>query len=181
MFNLLSLKNLQKRSTNQSIVYSRRLAFSKAVAQKQEKTKQTIFVSTKKHKPIICVSEYGDLLNVKPLTNLKNADGKEDLRQVFMVDDNTEHKKLLKKLDHNPKAFFLFHPQGHYANAMSIYSALKRTLDTKYYGTAKKKTKKAQEMADDPEKVSFKGTPFHSCEIPYEVFHMNRRTKLTIK
>ena len=98
-----------------------------------------------------------------------------------MVDDNTDHKNLLKKLDHNPKAFFLFHPQGHYANAMSIYTALKRSLDTKYYGTAKKKTKKAQEMADDPEKVSFKGTPFHSCEIPYEVFHMNRRTKLTMK
>lgn len=31
------------------------------------------------------------------------------------------------------------------------------------------------------EQVSFKGTPFHTCEIPYDVFHMQRRTKLTIK
>ena len=35
------------------------------------------------------------------------------------------------------------------------------------------------DAADEP--ISFKGTPFHACEIPYEVFHIQRRTKLTIK
>ena len=64
----------------------------------------------------MCISEYGDLLNVKPMTKLQKtpSDGqsgpKEDLRQVFMIDDNTDHKNLLKKMNHNPKAFFLFNP-----------------------------------------------------------------------
>ena len=44
-----------------------------------------------KHQPIMLISEYGDLLNVKPMTKLKPvpAQGaKEDLRQVYMVSDN---------------------------------------------------------------------------------------------
>ncbi len=63
---------------------------------------------------------------------------KEDLRQVFMIDDNTDQKNLMKKMDHNPKAYFLFKPEGHYANAMSIYSALKRNIDAKYFGINRK-------------------------------------------
>ena len=84
-----------------------------------------------KFKPVMCISEYGDLLNVKPMTKLQkiSSGGKEDLRQVFMINDNYDHKNLLKKMNHNPKALFLFNPEGHYANAMAIYSALKRSLD----------------------------------------------------
>ena len=70
------------------------------------------------------------------------AGSKEDLRQVFTISDNCDHKNLLKKMDHNPKAFFLFNPEGHYTNAMSIYAALKRSLDAKYYGTMSSKKKK---------------------------------------
>ena len=83
----------------------------------------------------MCISEYGDLLNVKPMTKLQKISsgsaggGKEDLRQVFMINDNYDHKNLIKKMNHNPKALFLFNPEGHYANAMAIYSALKRSLD----------------------------------------------------
>jgi len=64
-------------------------------------------------------------------------------------------------MDHNPKAYFLFSPNGHYSNAMAIYSALKRNLDAKYFGT-NRKSKKHIDMGPDfePEKVSFKGTPF---------------------
>ena len=51
-----------------------------------------------------------------------------------MIDDNFDHRNLIKKMNHNPKALFLFSPEGHYANAMSIYTALKRALDIKYYG-----------------------------------------------
>ena len=91
-----------------------------------------------KYEPIICVSEYGDLINVRPMTKLRRVSkakgAREDLRQVFMIDDNTDQKNLLKKMNHNPKAFFLFNPESHYANAMSIYSALKKSLDKKYYG-----------------------------------------------
>ena len=70
------------------------------------------------------ISEYGDLLNVKPMTKLKpvTKEGiKEDLRQVFMINSNSDAKNLLKKMDHNPKAYFLFNPEGHYINGISLY------------------------------------------------------------
>ena len=73
-------------------------------------------------------------------------------------------------------------PEGHYVNAMTIYTALKRSLEQKYYGGGTKK--KHKKYLDDDEKiedVSFKGTPFHNCEIPYEVFNISRRTKIIIK
>ena len=56
------------------------------------------FSSVNKHarlKPIMLVSEYGELLNVRPMTKLKPADGKQDLREVIMVDDNTDTKTLV--------------------------------------------------------------------------------------
>ena len=60
-----------------------------------------------------------------------------------MLHDNSDAKSLLKKMDHNPKAYFLFSPEGHYINAMTLYSAVKRQLDQKYYGMGKvKKTEK---------------------------------------
>ena len=74
------------------------------------------------------------------------------MRQVFMINDNMDHKNLLKKMNHNPKAYFLFDPKGNYANAMSIYSALKRTLDTKYYGKPKPKPEKVYaDVGEDEE------------------------------
>ena len=100
-----------------------------------------------------------------------------------MLDDNSDSKSLLKKMNHYPKAYFLYNPEGHYSNAMALYQAVKRTLDQKYYGMDKKKRtpRYADGDEDGDAKVSFKGTPFHTCEIPYDVFHMNRRTKLFIK
>lgn len=102
-----------------------------------------------------------------------------------MIDDNTDHKNLIKKMNHNPKAYFMVNPTSHYANAMSIYTAFKRALDAKYYGAGvKKKNQKnyaGETPGEEPEKVNFRGTPFHKCEIPYDVFHMHRRTKHTIK
>ena len=43
------------------------------------------------------------------------------------------------------------------------------------------KVKKTEKFGEQDKPVSFKGTPFHGCKIPYDVFHMHRRTKLTIK
>ena len=40
----------------------------------------------------------------------------------------------MKKMNHNPKAYFLINPESHYVNAMTIYTALKRSLEQKYYG-----------------------------------------------
>ena len=100
-----------------------------------------------------------------------------------MIDDNSDAKSIVKRMNHHPKAYFLVNPQSHYANSMAIYTALKRNLDAKNYGVTKKKGPKSfiDSTPGEPEKISFKGTPFHQCEIPYDVFHMSRRTKLTIK
>jgi Methyltransferase domain len=102
-----------------------------------------------------------------------------------MISNNTDIKSLMKKMDHNPKDFFLFDPKGHYFNSLSIYKALKRALTEKYYGRERKKTKKDWQNINDtdesPKIHSYKGTAFSNCQIPYELFHLNRRTKLTIK
>lgn len=63
------------------------------------------------------VSEFGELLNLKPMTKLqpiKTIRQESDLRQVIMIDDNTDVKTLIKKMNHNPKAYFLYNPLGHY-------------------------------------------------------------------
>ena len=99
-----------------------------------------------------------------------------------MIGDNQDYKNLIKKMNHNPKAYFLISPDSHYANAMAIYTALKRQLDLKHYRTGSKRKRQSHITADEePESVNFKGTVFHNCDIPYDVFHMSRRTKLTIK
>ena len=126
-------RQLNNRRVNLLNRFEIALFSSGATQAKKSASKRTVVPETTKYKPIVCISEYGDLLNVKPMTKLVPADwakgGKEDYRQVFMIDDNTDHKNLIKKMNHNPKAFFLFNPQGNYANAMSIYTALKRSLD----------------------------------------------------
>ena len=113
------------------------------------------------------MSEYGDLLNVKPMTkpkylkkdtprkatsNFENEDMtnikqkpkpqlQEDLRKTFLINDNTSEKDLLKKMHHYPTAYFLFDPEGHYVNAMGLHEALRKNLTSKYYGAEKKKQK----------------------------------------
>jgi hypothetical protein len=61
--------------------------------------------------PTYCVSEYGDLLNIKPLTKPPT---KEDFREVIMLDDNSDVASVQKKMNHNPRAYFLFSPKGHW-------------------------------------------------------------------
>jgi len=62
------------------------------------------------------VSEYGELLNLKPMTKLQPINEKKtsDIREVIMIDDNTDVKTIIKKMNHNPKAYFLYKPLGHY-------------------------------------------------------------------
>ena len=100
-----------------------------------------------------------------------------------MVGDNQDVKGLVKKMNHNPKAFFLYNPQGNYVNAMSLYKSLQKTINEKYYGAVKKKKSKsnlAEDHEQDEKPSSFKGTVFAECVLPYDVFHMNRRTKNTV-
>lgn len=105
-----------------------------------------------------------------------------DNREVHMVNDNTDHKTLLKKMDHNPKAYFLFNPEkGHYRNALVLYNACKRQLQRKYYGLGTVKETDRLLSEEEAIKKAFKGTQFAKCSLPYEVFHLHRRTKLAMK
>ena len=95
------------------------------------------------------VSEYGDLLHLRPYARARtHKTGKVDLREVKIIGDNTDAKSLLKQLNANPSAHFLFDPaKGHYANARTLYLALKRLLEERHYGHLdKKQTEKLVEQ-----------------------------------
>ena len=85
------------------------------------------------------VSEYGELLNVKPMIKTKPEI---QYREVQMIGDNTEAKTLLKKLHHNPNTYFLFDPKAHFTNAQTLYLAMKKLVNEKYYGRKGKKSKR---------------------------------------
>ena len=93
-------------------------------------------IATNQSRPMLLVSEFGELLNVKPMTKLLPADreARQDLREVIMIDDNTDTRTLEKKMNHHPKAYFLYNPYGHWQNAQSLYSSLKKSLTKKHYG-----------------------------------------------
>ena len=115
------------------------------------------------------VSEYGELVHLKPMIKTKPEI---QYRQVQMIGDNTDTKQLLKKLDHNPTMHFLYDSRGHFTNAQTLYLAMKRQVSQKYY--SRKRGKK------DDEKP-LKGTIFEKCNLPSELFNINRRVKMNIK
>lgn len=92
-----------------------------------------------KKKPVMVVSEYGELLNVRPMIKTKNE---AVLREVQMIGDNTDAKVLLKKLHHSPNTHFLFDPKAHFTNAQTLYLAMKKLVNEKYYGRRGKKAKR---------------------------------------
>lgn len=104
-----------------------------------------------KKKPLILVSEFGELLNVKPMNKTKPE---AQYREVQMIGDNTDAKILLKKLHHNPNAYFLFDPKAHFTNAQTLYLAMKKLVNEKYYGRKGKKSKRksgeSEESAETP-------------------------------
>lgn len=60
------------------------------------------------------MSEYGELINIKPMIKTKNE---AVYREVQMIGDNTDTKGLLKKMHCDPNLFFLYDPKGHFTNA----------------------------------------------------------------
>jgi hypothetical protein len=50
-----------------------------------------------KKPPIYLISEYGDLVNLKPASRAKT--GRPDLRQVKLISDNMNAKELLRQLN----------------------------------------------------------------------------------
>ena len=80
-------------------------------AQVVQETSPSDLSSSFKTDPIMLVSEYGDLLNIRPVSRSRSSKtGKTDLREVRMICDNTEAKTLLKQLKGNQSTFFLFNP-----------------------------------------------------------------------
>lgn len=118
----------------------------------------------------------------KPVLIDPEGEHSNDLRQVIMINDNTDAKQLLQKMNHNPTTYFLFDPlKGHYANAMALYVASRKLLMKKNYGNSltggsKKDKERAYPNPEDELKRTFKGTIFDKCDLPYEVFHLQRRT-----
>lgn len=81
-----------------------------------------------------------------------------------MIGDNTDAKVLLKKLHHSPNTYFLFEPKAHFTNAQTLYLAMKKLVNEKYYGRKGKKAKRtSQESEGDNAKVNLKGSAFENC------------------
>ena len=100
------------------------------------------------------VSEYGDLLDVKPM--IKGAKNEVLYREVQMIGDNTESRQLLKKMHCHPNMYFLYDPKAHFTNAQSLYLAMKKLVNEKYYGRPRRSSKST-------EKNEYKGTLFEKC------------------
>ena len=75
-------------------------------------------------------------------------------------------------MNHHPNLFFLFKPEAHFVNAMSIYSAVKKLVNDQYYGMSRPKKNTPKKKLK---------TPFDSCVLPYDLFNRNRMVKLNIK
>ena len=132
--------------------------------------KETKVKSNKKN-PTIIVTEFGDLLNIKPMSRSKLDEP--DYREVKIIGDNTNGKDLLKILNHNPKLYFLFDPKGHFVNAQTLYYKMKKLVNEQFYGTYEGSKKLAE--------GDWKETPFEKAHTPEQLFNVNRRVKMSIK
>ena len=159
--------------------------------------------SSTKSDPIYLVTEYGELLDIKPMRRSKtHKTGRRDFREVRMIGDNTDAKSLYKWMNQNHNAYFLFDPKAHYTNSRTLYLALKRLLNQRYYGylSAKDKEKLDKKYGVDKEiseenvdeqitslaeekklKRLQKRTEFARCQLPNELFNTNRMVKNKIK
>lgn len=90
-----------------------------------------------------------------------------------MIGDNSDAKTIFKKMHHSPNTYFLFDPKAHFTNAQTFYLAMKRQVNDKYYG---KKSAKKKEGANP-----LKGSSFENCQLPSELFNVNRMVKMNTK
>jgi len=102
--------------------------------------------------PIYTVSEFGDLISISPISRSRQfKTGKPDLREVKLIDNNTDARVLYRMLLSNESTYYMFNPERvHYTNAKQIYSALKKRVKGRYYGllTKSKKEKLMKEFAN---------------------------------
>ena len=95
-----------------------------------------------------------------------------------MIGDNTNGKDLLKKMHHQPNTYFLFDPKSHFTNAQTLYMAMKKHINEKFYG---RKKKALADESGPPKGNPNKGTPLENCQLPYELFNVNRMIKMNSK
>jgi hypothetical protein len=83
---------------------------------------------TREKHAIYLISEYGDMMNIRPHTRARTHKTKyTDMRDVKYITDQTEARTLLKQLNHSPTSHFMFNPEKcHYVNSRTIYQALKK-------------------------------------------------------
>ena len=78
--------------------------------------------------PHYLISEYGDLLNLRPLLGRERSKDT-TYSEVEIVTDNTSVERLHFKMKKRKHAYFLFDPDtAHYTNAIAIFNALKRRI-----------------------------------------------------
>ncbi|CAI2365457.1 unnamed protein product [Moneuplotes crassus] len=119
--------------------------------------------------PEVLLTEYGELVNVKPMKRSKNP-YERSYKEVFMIDDNSSVRVIMKVLSHNKNCYFLFDPEGaHYTNSMSIYRAIRKKVFERYYGMNRIKA----------DTVSNKNA-FSKCKTPLDIFHRERNVRLNI-
>lgn len=88
-----------------------------------------------------------------------------------MIDDNTKMADILRLMDTERHAFFLFDPEkAHYTNSMSIYRAIKKRWYERFYG------EKIPSVTDG-KKIK---NAFRNCKTPLEIFHRERNVKQNI-
>jgi tRNA1(Val) A37 N6-methylase TrmN6 len=85
------------------------------------------------------------------------------IRDVTYITDNTSasfaYSALKRKTD-----FFLFKPESHFGNNITLLKAIRKRLYEGYFGTEK-----------NPE------NPFRNCKTPAEIFNLSRNIKFEIK
>ena len=110
--------------------------FSTAAKEAGKKQHPREIIQRKKTYPIYCVSEFGDLLNISPGSRSRQLQTfKQDLREVRIINDNTDANRLYKMLRNNESTYFLFDPEkGHYLNSRTLYQAVKKRITQRFYG-----------------------------------------------
>jgi methylase of polypeptide subunit release factors len=85
------------------------------------------------------------------------------IRDVTYLDDNTSTNLLYSLIKKKPD-FFLYKPESHFGNDITLLKSIRKKLNQDYFGTEKK-----------PE------NPFRNCKTPNEIFNLSRNIKFDLK
>ena len=136
-------------------------------------TSLSVKTAPKIPEPEVLLTEYGELVNVKPMKEIKNPEERK-YREVYMIDDNSSVKVILHTMDTNKNCFFLFDPEKtHYTNSMSIFRAIRTKLFDRYFGEKPEKLKPNEK----PKKIK---NAFSNCKTPLDLFHKERNVRMNI-